>query len=114
MAGAGATVCMTGAGGFIASWLVKLLLSRGYTVHGTPRPQCGIWHYTLPFCWIGFFRLHLGHCLDFIIHPKFHYVKKRFLITLKCRHIYGVLNVDEIKKTNCTVLLYFTRRTFKA
>ena len=32
------TVCVTGAGGsFNASWLVKLLLSRGYTVHGTVR-----------------------------------------------------------------------------
>jgi hypothetical protein len=30
-------VCVTGAGGFIASWLVKLLLSRGYTVHATVR-----------------------------------------------------------------------------
>ncbi|XAR61502.1 Cinnamoyl-CoA reductase [Bertholletia excelsa] len=33
-------VCVTGAGGFVASWLVKLLLSKGYTVHGTVRdPQ---------------------------------------------------------------------------
>ncbi|XP_022855354.1 cinnamoyl-CoA reductase 2-like [Olea europaea var. sylvestris] len=31
------TVCVTGAGGFVASWLVKLLLSKGYTVHGTVR-----------------------------------------------------------------------------
>nr|WLJ58528.1 cinnamoyl-CoA reductase 1 [Cinnamomum aromaticum] len=31
------TVCVTGAGGFIASWLVKLLLERGYTVKGTVR-----------------------------------------------------------------------------
>ncbi|XP_052167448.1 cinnamoyl-CoA reductase 1-like [Oryza glaberrima] len=30
-------VCVTGAGGFIGSWLVKLLLSRGYFVHGTVR-----------------------------------------------------------------------------
>ncbi|KAF0929230.1 hypothetical protein E2562_016458 [Oryza meyeriana var. granulata] len=30
-------VCVTGAGGFIGSWLVKLLLSRGYAVHGTVR-----------------------------------------------------------------------------
>ncbi|WVZ65409.1 hypothetical protein U9M48_014775 [Paspalum notatum var. saurae] len=30
-------VCVTGAGGYVASWLVKLLLSRGYTVHGTVR-----------------------------------------------------------------------------
>ncbi|CAL4933249.1 unnamed protein product [Urochloa decumbens] len=33
-------VCVTGGGGFIASWLVKLLLSRGYTVHATLRDPC--------------------------------------------------------------------------
>ncbi|MED6119476.1 NADPH-cytochrome p450 reductase [Stylosanthes scabra] len=33
----GQTVCVTGAGGFIASWLVKLLLEKGYTVKGTLR-----------------------------------------------------------------------------
>ncbi|XP_059641801.1 cinnamoyl-CoA reductase 1 [Cornus florida] len=33
----GNTVCVTGAGGFIASWLVKLLLDKGYTVRGTAR-----------------------------------------------------------------------------
>ncbi|KAF7814498.1 cinnamoyl-CoA reductase 1-like [Senna tora] len=31
------TICVTGAGGFIASWIVKLLLERGYTVRGTVR-----------------------------------------------------------------------------
>ena len=30
-------VCVTGASGFIASWLVKLLLHRGYIVHATVR-----------------------------------------------------------------------------
>ncbi|KAF7057011.1 hypothetical protein CFC21_064360 [Triticum aestivum] len=35
--GRGRTVCVTGAGGFIASWLVKLLLKKGYAVHGTVR-----------------------------------------------------------------------------
>ena len=30
-------VCVTGAAGFIASWLVKLLLLRGYTVKATLR-----------------------------------------------------------------------------
>ncbi|XP_074560211.1 cinnamoyl-CoA reductase 1-like [Curcuma longa] len=30
-------MCVTGAGGFLASWLVKLLLSKGYIVHGTVR-----------------------------------------------------------------------------
>ncbi|VAI18876.1 unnamed protein product [Triticum turgidum subsp. durum] len=30
-------VCVTGGGGYIASWLVKLLLSRGYAVNATVR-----------------------------------------------------------------------------
>lgn len=33
----GKVVCVTGASGYIASWLVKLLLQRGYTVKGTVR-----------------------------------------------------------------------------
>ncbi|KAL4205168.1 hypothetical protein AMTRI_Chr01g135970 [Amborella trichopoda] len=33
----GKVVCVTGASGFIASWLVKLLLQRGYTVQATVR-----------------------------------------------------------------------------
>ncbi|KAK6928863.1 NAD-dependent epimerase/dehydratase, partial [Dillenia turbinata] len=37
MAGEGKTVCVTGASGFIASWLVKLLLQRGYTVKASVR-----------------------------------------------------------------------------
>ncbi|KAL6286066.1 cinnamoyl-CoA reductase 1-like [Prunus yedoensis var. nudiflora] len=37
VSGHGQTVCVTGAGGFIASWIVKLLLERGYTVRGTLR-----------------------------------------------------------------------------
>ncbi|XP_054798653.1 phenylacetaldehyde reductase-like [Prosopis cineraria] len=35
--GNGKVVCATGASGFVASWLVKLLLLRGYTVKGTVR-----------------------------------------------------------------------------
>uniref|UniRef100_A0A7N0UNH0 NAD-dependent epimerase/dehydratase domain-containing protein n=1 Tax=Kalanchoe fedtschenkoi TaxID=63787 RepID=A0A7N0UNH0_KALFE len=30
-------VCVTGAGGFVGSWLVKLLLSKGFVVHATVR-----------------------------------------------------------------------------
>ena len=33
----GQTVCVTGAGGFIASWLVEPLLQKGYIVRGTVR-----------------------------------------------------------------------------
>ncbi|XP_054798652.1 phenylacetaldehyde reductase-like [Prosopis cineraria] len=35
--GNGKAVCVTGASGFVASWLVKLLLLRGYTVKATVR-----------------------------------------------------------------------------
>ncbi|KAJ4951198.1 hypothetical protein NE237_028030 [Protea cynaroides] len=35
--GYGQTICVTGAGGYIASWLVKFLLEKGYTVKGTVR-----------------------------------------------------------------------------
>lgn len=31
------TVCVTGAAGFIGSWLVMRLLERGYNVHATVR-----------------------------------------------------------------------------
>ncbi|PNY10314.1 cinnamoyl-CoA reductase 1-like protein [Trifolium pratense] len=37
MSGEGKVVCVTGAAGFIASWIVKFLLQRGYTVRGTVR-----------------------------------------------------------------------------
>ncbi|ONK70441.1 uncharacterized protein A4U43_C05F33760 [Asparagus officinalis] len=37
VSGGGEVVCVTGAGGFIASWLVKLLLEKGYVVRGTVR-----------------------------------------------------------------------------
>ncbi|PWA59784.1 NAD-dependent epimerase/dehydratase [Artemisia annua] len=35
--GAGKTVCVTGGSGYIASWLVKFLLQRGYTVKASVR-----------------------------------------------------------------------------
>ncbi|KAG7596420.1 unnamed protein product [Arabidopsis thaliana] len=37
MNGGGKLVCVTGASGYIASWIVKLLLLRGYTVKATVR-----------------------------------------------------------------------------
>ncbi|GAB2229254.1 hypothetical protein Droror1_Dr00023392 [Drosera rotundifolia] len=37
MIGEGKVVCVTGANGYIASWIVKLLLLRGYTVNATVR-----------------------------------------------------------------------------
>ena len=32
-----ATYCVTGATGYLGSWLVEALLERGYTVHATVR-----------------------------------------------------------------------------
>ncbi|CAL5423793.1 unnamed protein product [Camellia sinensis] len=40
MSGQGKTVCVTGASGYIASWLVKLLLQRDYTVRASVRDPC--------------------------------------------------------------------------
>ncbi|OIW05591.1 hypothetical protein TanjilG_23377 [Lupinus angustifolius] len=37
MKGSGKVVCVTGASGYIGSWIVKLLLQRGYTVRATVR-----------------------------------------------------------------------------
>ncbi|XVE94359.1 hypothetical protein REPUB_Repub02eG0002300 [Reevesia pubescens] len=37
MVGGRESVCVTGAGGFLASWIVKYLLLKGYNVHGTVR-----------------------------------------------------------------------------
>jgi hypothetical protein len=36
-------------------------------------------------------------CLVPKFFPKFHYAKRRFSITSKCRQMHGVLNIDEIK-----------------
>jgi hypothetical protein len=38
----------------------------------------------------------VGPCLDAKYFLKFYYAKRRFPVTSKCRHMYGVLNVDEI------------------
>ncbi|XP_050872589.1 phenylacetaldehyde reductase isoform X4 [Lathyrus oleraceus] len=39
--GEGKVVCVTGGSGFIASWIVKFLLQRGYTVRATVRDPTG-------------------------------------------------------------------------
>ena len=46
-------VCVTGGAGYIASWLIKLLLSRGYAVHATvrdpsKRPAAALMLFLLP------------------------------------------------------------------
>ncbi|KAJ8629513.1 hypothetical protein MRB53_022836 [Persea americana] len=40
----GETVCVTGANGFIGSWLVRTLLEKGYTVRGTCQPRTPTTH----------------------------------------------------------------------
>lgn len=46
--GAGKVVCVTGASGYIASWLVKLLLHGGYTVKASVRDPS---QYIFPSFW---------------------------------------------------------------
>jgi nucleoside-diphosphate-sugar epimerase len=44
------TVCVTGAAGFVGSWIVKALLEKGYTVRGTVRDKTRAKHLkALPF-----------------------------------------------------------------
>jgi hypothetical protein len=50
LSGQGRTVCVTGAGGFIASWLVKRLLEKGYTVRGTVRNPGACMGYPIRSC----------------------------------------------------------------
>jgi hypothetical protein len=38
-----------------------------------------------------------AHLARSLILLKFHYAKRRFPVTSKCRQMHGVLNVDEIK-----------------
>ncbi|KAM0902095.1 hypothetical protein ACQ4PT_019609 [Festuca glaucescens] len=45
-------VCVTGAGGFIASWIVKLLLLRGHTVRGTVRNPGSPVYLNISFGWV--------------------------------------------------------------
>ena len=42
-------VCVTGAGGYVASWVVKLLLSKGYIVHGTVREPSNLLFFSVLF-----------------------------------------------------------------
>jgi nucleoside-diphosphate-sugar epimerase len=56
-------VCVTGASGYIASWVVKILLQRGYTVKATVRDpsQCSL--SILCFIVISFFLIVSGNVL---------------------------------------------------
>ncbi|KAJ0464598.1 putative cinnamyl-alcohol dehydrogenase [Helianthus annuus] len=46
MSAEGKVVCVTGASGYIASWLVMLLLDHGYNVHATVQSL----GHSLPLC----------------------------------------------------------------
>ena len=67
--GEGMGVCVTGAGGYVASWLVKLLLSKGQKVHGTVQDpgtpflllsikHLSMYHHTTIFGFYLFFSFH--------------------------------------------------------
>jgi len=54
-------VCVTGASGFIASWLIKQLLESGYHVVGTVRDP-GIYPHIIPFAIILLVTLYIDAC----------------------------------------------------
>ena len=53
------SVCVTGAGGYVASWVVKLLLSKGYTVHGIVRDPCMFLLFTNNLVTVDFVLVHI-------------------------------------------------------
>ena len=55
-------VCVTGASGYIAAWLVKLLLQSGYTVKATVRDasQCSL----SPPIYINLFKIQVLYCVS--------------------------------------------------
>jgi nucleoside-diphosphate-sugar epimerase len=56
------TVCVTGATGYVASWLIMRLLQHGYSVHATVRSHHdkGIYTYNILFYWKLKLRENLG------------------------------------------------------
>ena len=59
------TVCVTGASGYIASWLVKFLLHRGYTVKASVRDP-SLYLFSL----FIFFTLYLPLCFPPVMLPQ--------------------------------------------
>lgn len=55
--GGGKVVCVTGGSGFIASWLIKMLLQQGYTVNATLRNISQF--YTLHLSLLLFFKIYV-------------------------------------------------------
>ena len=47
--GNGRKVCVTGASGFVASWIVKLLLQSGYVVNATVRDPSNLFSFSFFF-----------------------------------------------------------------
>ena len=60
--GASKTYCVTGATGYVGSWLVKTLLDRGFVVHATARDP-GL-KLSLPLCFIVFGLLFMAWSLE--------------------------------------------------
>lgn len=61
MSGKGKLVCVTGASGYIASWLVKLLLDRGYTIRASVRDPSKNPNLLFLFVFLSFLHLQIDH-----------------------------------------------------
>jgi hypothetical protein len=81
-----------------AAWVEARASGLGLAAGGSTTILCPSNRRIGQSCWLPYpFGAWALPCLDAKFFLQFHYVKRRFPITSKCRHIYGVLNVDEIK-----------------
>ncbi|CAI9774507.1 unnamed protein product [Fraxinus pennsylvanica] len=65
MSKAAKTVCVTGASGYIASWIVKFLLQRGYTVKASIRDPDAEPYPNATFGWVNVKDVATAHILAF-------------------------------------------------
>lgn len=84
-------VCVTGASGFIASWLIKRLLESGYHVVGTVRNP-GIYEYIITFVSILFITLILVYQF---LHNELFFVFVTYKEITKKQHTFGSYQVPK-------------------
>ncbi|CAL5331974.1 unnamed protein product [Camellia sinensis] len=89
------TVCVTGAGGYVASWLVKLLLSNGYSIHGTHLSLLltnwgSMWHVTWGSCW------HFSCICDSKVNPQVQLIEPAVKGTLNVLKACSEANVKRV------------------
>ena len=110
MSGGGKVVAVTGASGYIASWLVKLLLQRGYTVKASVRDPSYYSYSTflstssidIPFYQISNFQFWV--LIFFFPEMEKGYINPNFFIYFVMFNQYSFVNKNKNKKIHFLVL----------